>query len=67
MLSFKLPIFRTDILSSQHNGLIGDTVVLRDLAGSIALLNAAEHIRPLFGGNTILWVCRAGATLLACL
>ena len=46
-------------------GFMGDAVVLRDLAEGFALLYAVEHIEPLFGGNTILWICRAGASLLA--
>src|SRR5215469_13487070 len=44
---------------------IRDAVVLCNLAERFALFSAAEHIRPLFGGNTVMRVSRAGASLFA--
>ena len=44
---------------------IGDTVGFGDLAQRFALLYAVEDIRPIFGGNAVVRLGRAGATLLA--
>ena len=46
-------------------GFIGDAIVFGDLAEGIALLDAAEHIGPLFGGNAVMRVSRARSSLLA--
>ena len=44
-------------------GLVGNAVIPGDLTEGVALLNTAQDIGPLFGGNTPAWLVGPRATL----